>query len=47
MNKKKRIEELQKEIFELENSTDKNKIGRFEPKLIPLYYEYQRLTKKG
>ena len=46
MNSKKRIKELEKEIFELEHTTDKNKVGRFEPKLIPLYREYQELTRK-
>lgn len=40
----KRLEELQKKIYELEHNKDK--IGMFEPQLIPLYREYQKLCRK-
>ena len=43
MNRKKRLAALEKEIHSLEFSADKNRIGRFEPRLIPLYREYRRL----
>ena len=45
MNRKKRLAELEKEIHELEHNPDK--AGQFEPRLIPLYREYQKLQKEA
>ena len=40
MNRKR---ELEKEIYELEHN--EGNAGRFQPKLIPLYREYQQIQK--